>query len=95
MKHRPRSRDACISGRELFRRFYQEYPQLLPLVISDALRRKSDASTTSMPIQHAVRAESGQPGRLNPNLSWTHYREKQAESDINGHAVRDESRAAA
>ncbi len=26
-----------------------------------------------MEIAHAVRAESWQPGQLNPNLSWTHY----------------------
>lgn len=67
-----------VDNLELFRRFYQEYPRLLthaiPDEISDALRRKSDAPAVAMQIQHALRAESWQPGQLNPNLSWTHYR---------------------
>lgn len=47
---------------------------------SDALRRKSSVGDIPNevlalpPISHAVRAESWQPGRLHPNLSWTHYR---------------------
>ena len=31
-----------VDNLELFRRFYLEYPQLLPAVNSDAVRRKSD-----------------------------------------------------
>lgn len=43
---------------------------------SDAPYRKSAEVTlgTAFPIPHALRAESWQPGRLHPNLSWTHYR---------------------
>lgn len=63
-----------VDNLELFRRFYLDYPQLLPEAISDAPRRKSDASTTALQIQHVGHSESSQPGRLNPNLSWTHYR---------------------
>lgn len=78
-----------VDNLELFRRFYLEYPQLLPEVNSDAVRRKSDQSENSETVRrnlgasvdgkaahiaNAVRAESWLPGRLNPNLSWTHYR---------------------
>ena len=78
-----------VDNLELFRRFYLEYPQLLPAVNSDAVRRKSDRLGNSETVRrnlsaseegnaahiaNAVRADSWQPGRLNPNLSWTHYR---------------------
>lgn len=78
-----------VDNLELFRRFYLEYPQLLPKVNSDAARRKSEPSEKSEAVRrnlaasmdsnvayiaNAVRAESWQPGQLNPNLSWTHYR---------------------
>ena len=76
-----------VDNLELFRRFYLEYPQLLPGINSDALRRKSvqpensetarrkfGASVDVLEIQHAPRGESWQPGRLHSNLSWTHYR---------------------
>jgi len=42
---------------------------------SGVVRRKSrDDSNGALEIRHAVRSESWQPGRLHPNLSWTHYR---------------------
>jgi hypothetical protein len=73
-----------VDNLELFRRLYLEYPQLLPEANSDAARRKSGLlansetvrrkSVAALEIQHAVRDESWRPGRLNPNLSWTHYR---------------------
>lgn len=73
-----------VDNLELFRRFYLEYPQLLPRANSDAARRKSglpeksDAvrrkSLAALEIRYAARSESWQPGRLNPGLSWTHYR---------------------
>ncbi len=79
-----------VDNLELFRRFYTEYPQLLadmavPSVeataahISDAPRRKSGAAEalprTALftPAANAATAAL-QPGRLNANLSWTHYR---------------------
>lgn len=40
---------------------------------SDTARRKSNL-TKPGEIQHAVRGEFWKPGRLHPNLSWTHYR---------------------
>lgn len=68
-----------VDNLELFRRFYREYPKLISEEprrnsglneISEALRRKS----LPLPIGHAVSGQSWQPGLLNPNLSWTHYR---------------------
>jgi predicted nuclease of restriction endonuclease-like (RecB) superfamily len=64
-----------------FRQFYLEYPELLS--IHHALRDESGAPArlSSTGIHHAVRDESSiappstvQPGVLNTNLSWTHYR---------------------
>lgn len=69
-----------VDNLELFRRFYLEYPQLLAEVaetISDAPRRKSSvhaAAATALLVPPTVSATSWQPGRLNPGLSWTHYR---------------------
>ena len=40
---------------------------------SDAARRKSSL-TAPTEIGYALRSESWKPGRLHPNLSWTHYR---------------------
>jgi predicted nuclease of restriction endonuclease-like (RecB) superfamily len=44
--------------------------------IPDASPRKLTLPTVSpvLEIGHALRSESWQPGRLHPNLSWTHYR---------------------
>jgi len=70
-----------VDNLELFRRFYLEYPQLLaeaaPETISDAPRRKSAihaAAATALLVPPSVGAAAWQPGRLNPGLSWTHYR---------------------
>lgn len=41
---------------------------------SETVRWKLGASLDALDIHHAARGESWQPGRLNPNLSWTHYR---------------------
>lgn len=64
-----------VDNLELFRRFYMDYRQL----ISDAASRKSidpdisDAVRRKSFMPHAS-GESWTPGRLHPNLSWTHYR---------------------
>lgn len=71
-----------VDNLELFRRFYLDYPELLGVVsaaaepgaISDAPRRKSGVLAAALLNPAAVRADAWQPGRLNPNLSWTHYR---------------------
>jgi len=74
-----------VDNLELFRRFYREYPVLISeaaprkldeCLISDAVRRKSlsEKHLPGLLIGHTLRSESWQPGRLQSNLSWTHYR---------------------
>ena len=63
-----------VDNLEMFRRFYVEYPQLVSMEISDAPRRKLNASASALQIGHAVRGELWQPGQLSADLSWTHYR---------------------
>jgi predicted nuclease of restriction endonuclease-like (RecB) superfamily len=58
-----------VDNLELFRRFYLEYPSLITIEISDAVRRKS-----RIHLQAPLRVDQWQPGSLHPNLSWTHYR---------------------
>lgn len=72
------------SAQNLFylRQFYSCYPDLLPVDILHALRGKSEPKTRISSLEvilHSPRGESGPhpiwvPGRLSPNLSWTHYR---------------------
>ena len=55
------------------RLFYRTYPHLLDRGIRHALRDESDGRKAPAK-RHAMRGESVPLGRLNPNLSWTHYR---------------------
>lgn len=59
---------------EYCRNFYLSYPLLIEPEKSNAVRSISGADSKQEQITNAVRAESWQPGQLNPNLSWTHYR---------------------
>lgn len=71
---------------EYCRSFYLSYPLLLEAENSNAVRANSGKSVSRKggEITNALRAESAaiavssaaawQPGALNPNLSWTHYR---------------------
>lgn len=76
-----------VDNLEMFRRFYIEYPNLMPGLISDAVRRKSDGllnsgaarrnfgmSQQDFEIQHTQNLAERLSGQLNANLSWTHYR---------------------
>lgn len=60
----------------LFRRFYLTYPSLITAEIPYALRKESmEAAPADLKtILYAPSKESWEPGRLHPNLSWTHYR---------------------
>jgi predicted nuclease of restriction endonuclease-like (RecB) superfamily len=61
----------------LIRQFYLNYPRLLsPAKIPHALRGESSSHNklADNVILYAPRSESWKPGRLHPNLSWTHYR---------------------
>ncbi|TSA08417.1 MAG: DUF1016 domain-containing protein [Comamonadaceae bacterium] len=63
-----------VDNLEWFRRFYLEYPRLLPEQISDALRRKSTALAHFPQPQRLASDAPLSPGQLSANLSWTHYR---------------------
>lgn len=56
------------------RQFYQRFPQLLENEIGRAVRDQSVGPDVETQIGHALRDQSHLPGRLSPNLSWTHYR---------------------
>lgn len=64
-----------------FRQFFLTYPRLLRPSIGHALRDqllppspRGKAHGDVVGIGHAARDQSGEPGTLNPNLSWTLYR---------------------
>jgi predicted nuclease of restriction endonuclease-like (RecB) superfamily len=61
-----------VDNLEFFRRFYREYPVL----ISDALRRKSSPVGPGVVATAELTAgiKNWKPGMLHPHLSWTHYR---------------------
>jgi predicted nuclease of restriction endonuclease-like (RecB) superfamily len=61
-----------VDNLEFFRRFYREYPVL----ISDALRRKSIPSGPGAvaAAELTTPIKNWKPGYLHPHLSWTHYR---------------------
>ncbi len=65
-----------VRNLEYCRAFYLEYPLLLGERNSNAVRSIVSllSPVDDRQISNAVRAESWQPGRLHPNLSWTHYR---------------------
>lgn len=73
-----------VDNLELCRRFYLEYPGLLPEQISDAVRRKSGRAPgvtknsktvrRNFEIVGAASEMPATPGQLSANLSWTHYR---------------------
>jgi len=65
-------RGFAVRNLETFRAFYLGYPQL---VIPHALRAES-TDLRSRQLRHAAHGDtkSWKPGRLHPNLSWTHYR---------------------
>ncbi len=65
-----------VRNLEYCRAFYLEYPLLLGERNSNAVHSISALLLPAVDrqISNAVRAKSWQPGRLHPNLSWTHYR---------------------
>ena len=66
-----------VHNLKFIRQFYLEYPTLMnPREIGDAVRSQSAIGLlpAGNQIRHAPRSESWKPGRLHPNLSWTHYR---------------------
>jgi predicted nuclease of restriction endonuclease-like (RecB) superfamily len=67
-------RGYSVDNLEAFRQFYLNYPQL----ISETVRRKLVSPQISVTVSRKLSA-SGEPlghrpGRLHPDLSWSHYR---------------------
>ena len=54
--------------------FYATYPRLLEADIGHAVRDQSPGATSLAPVQPATGDLPPGAGRLNPALSWTHYR---------------------
>ena len=77
-----------VSGLQYMRAFYVEYPEFIPIQHAPRVKSKGIGIVTedisaillasrgisNAMIQHTPRGESWEPGRLNSNLSWTHYR---------------------
>jgi predicted nuclease of restriction endonuclease-like (RecB) superfamily len=62
------------SNLQYMRQFYLAFPALLDAELGHAPRSLPAPPESEGEIRHAPRGESYLPGRLNPNLSWTHYR---------------------
>lgn len=65
-----------ISNVKYFKQFYLEYPKLYFGQKGHAVRGllEQGAKTTDVRKSHSVRGQSWEPGQINPNMSWTHYR---------------------
>ncbi len=59
---------------EAFRQFYLEYPRLISETVSRNFVLPAISETASRKSGGADAADLWQPGILNPNLSWSHYR---------------------
>jgi len=65
-----------VHNLQFIRQFYVAYPRLADGAdIGYAMRSQSEASIapTRRAIRYATRRQSWAPGRLHPNLSWTHF----------------------
>lgn len=65
-----------LTNLKMVRKFYLTYGQLVNLPIGHSPRDLSSKvhGAIATRIGHALRDQSWTPGRLHPNLSWTHYR---------------------
>lgn len=63
-----------IHSLKYFRLFYQGYPCLTSHHAADSNAGAIGDAVRHQSVPDAVRRESWKPGRLHPNLSWTHYR---------------------
>lgn len=67
-------RGYSVDNLEAFRQFYLEYPRLISEAVSRNFVLPAISETASRKSAVADAADSWQPGILNPNLSWSHYR---------------------
>jgi predicted nuclease of restriction endonuclease-like (RecB) superfamily len=72
-----REKGWSVRNLEYCRNFYVEYPLLIDIQKSNAVRSESKSAPSEGLARekgYALHSESWQPGHLHPNLSWTHYR---------------------
>jgi len=67
-------RGYSVDRLESFRQFYLEYPQLISETVSRNLALPTISDTVSRKSVGVAGADACQPGVLNANLSWSHYR---------------------
>lgn len=70
-------RGYSVYNLKFIRQFYLQYPDLggrAEIGYAPRSRSEDAAGPDIGEIRYAARGESWQPGRLHPNLSWTHYR---------------------
>jgi predicted nuclease of restriction endonuclease-like (RecB) superfamily len=67
-------RGYSVDNLESFRQFYLEYPQLISETAPRNLTVPAISETVSRKSVGMDGADAWQPGILNPNLSWSHYR---------------------
>lgn len=67
-------RGYSVDNLEAFRQFYLEYPRLISGTASRNFSLPAISETVSRKLSGPESADSWQPGLLNPNLSWSHYR---------------------
>lgn len=67
-------RGYSVDNLEAFRQFYRDYPQLISETLSRTLVFSEISETVSRKLTEMESPDSWQTGRLNPNLSWSHYR---------------------
>ena len=67
-------RGYSVDNLEAFRQFYLAYPRLISETVSRNLVLPAISEAMSRKSVETVAGDSWQPGILNPNLSWSHYR---------------------
>ena len=67
-------RGYSVDNLEAFRQFYLEYPHLISETASRNFNLPAISETVSRKSDEIDSAGAWQPGMLNPNLSWSHYR---------------------
>jgi predicted nuclease of restriction endonuclease-like (RecB) superfamily len=67
-------RGYSVDNLEAFRQFYLAYPRLISETLSRNLVLPAISEAMSRKSVETVAGDSWQPGILNPNLSWSHYR---------------------
>lgn len=67
-------RGYSVDNLEAFRQFYLEYPRLISETASRNFALPEISGTATRKSAGTDAADSRQPGTLNPNLSWSHYR---------------------